>query len=78
MYRILMVWSGNRRRPSLPKERPVGSREISYSTASLHPVGVMMILIEMMMVGVMMILIAMQFPINSPLGKLNLHIISQF
>ena len=57
MYRILMVWSGNRRRPPLPKERPVGSREISYSTASLHPVGVMMILIEMMMVGVMMILI---------------------
>ena len=50
MYRILMVWSGNRRRPPLPKERPVGSREISYSTASLHPVGVMMILIEMMIV----------------------------
>ena len=41
-------------------------------------VGLMIILIEMMMVGVMMILIAMQFPINSPLGKLNLHIISQF
>ena len=54
-----MVWSGNRRRPPLPKERPVGSREISYSTASLHPVGVVMILIEMMMVCLMMIVIEM-------------------